>query len=87
MSSSPNKSSITPHGESTFEQIVRHLHLSPSEYASSGELKEFVRSNKDHKYVPLQLLEAWGFDVIVDTLELVKKPPKRARLGCALSEE
>jgi len=37
-----------------------------------------VRRNKDSKYVPLQLLEAWRFDVIVDTLELVKKPPKRA---------
>ncbi len=77
-SSHPNESSITPVGVSTFEQVVRRLNLSAEKYAGSRELKEWVRRNKDHKYVPLQLLEAWHFDVIVDTLELVKKPPKRA---------
>jgi len=56
MSSSPNESSITPHGESTFEHVVRHLHLSPSEYVTSAKLKEWARKNKDHKYVPSQLL-------------------------------
>lgn len=59
----PNEFGITPEGESTFEHVVRHLHLSPSEYATSRELKEWVRRNKDHKYVPLELLEAWHFDV------------------------
>jgi hypothetical protein len=57
------ESSITPHGESTFERIARRLGLSPSQYASSAELKAWVRKNKDHKYVPPRLLEAWGFDV------------------------
>jgi len=57
------ESSITPHGESAFERIARRLRLTPSEYASSRELKEWVRRNKDHKYVPSQLLEAWHFDV------------------------
>jgi hypothetical protein len=73
-----NQSNITPEGVSTFEHVARRLGLSPETYASSQELKEWVRRNKDEKYVPLQLLELWGFDVIVDTLELVKKPPKRA---------
>ena len=59
----PNESSITPHGESTFEYLVRRLHLSPSQYVNSRELKAWVRKNKDHKYVPSQLLEAWHFDV------------------------
>jgi hypothetical protein len=59
----PNEFGITPEGVSAFEHVVRHLHLSPSEYASSRELKEWVRRNKDHKYVPSRLLEAWGFDV------------------------
>ena len=57
------ESSITPEGESAFEYIVRHLRLSPEEYATSAALKEWVRENKDHKYVPSQLLEAWHFNV------------------------
>jgi hypothetical protein len=57
------ESSITPHGESTFEHVVHQLHLSPEEYASSRELKEWVRRHKDQKYVPPQLLAAWDFEV------------------------
>ena len=53
MSSQHPNGSATPHGESTFEYVVRHLNLSPEEYASSEALKEWVRRNKDHKYVPL----------------------------------
>jgi hypothetical protein len=34
-----NESSITPHGERTFEHVVRRLGLSPSQYARSRELK------------------------------------------------
>jgi hypothetical protein len=74
----PNESSITPRGASTFEHVVRRLGLLPSEYASSRELKEWVRRNKDHKYVPLQLLEAWGFDVDDELFGKTAKPPKRA---------
>jgi hypothetical protein len=39
------------------------LHLSPAEYGSSAALKEWVRKNKDQKYVPDDLLEFWGFEV------------------------
>ncbi len=63
MSSSPNESSITPQVKSTFEHVVRRLGLSPSRYARSQELKEWVRKNKDHKYVPPYLLDLWGFEV------------------------
>ena len=63
MSSSPNESTVTPHGESTFEHVARRLHLSPEEYETSTELKEWVRKNKDHKYVPQHLLDLWGFQV------------------------
>ena len=48
---------------SSFEQIVKALNISPEEYESSPELKEWVRRNKDHKYVPTGLLEAFGFHV------------------------
>ena len=78
MSSSPNKSSITLHGESTFEHVVRQLHLSPEEYATSVKLKDWVRRNKDQKYVPTYLLALWGFEVEVKLFEEIKKPPKRA---------
>ncbi len=63
MSSSPNESRITPQGESTFEHVVRRLHLSPEEYATSAELEEWVRKNKDSKYVPPYLLALWGLQV------------------------
>src|SRR6266700_6595322 len=40
---------------SSFEQVVKALNISPKEYESSLELKEWVRRNKDHKYVPTGL--------------------------------
>ena len=70
--------SITPHGESSFEHVVRRLGLSPSQYALSRELKEWVRKNKDSKYVPPQLLEAWHFDVDDELFGKTAKPAKRA---------
>ncbi len=48
---------------SSFEQVVRALNNSPEEYESSLELKERVRRNKDHKYVPTGLRQAFGFQV------------------------
>lgn len=78
MSSRQNESSITPQGASTFEHVVRQLHLSPEDYASSHALKEWVRRHKDHKYVPLQLLEVWGFGVDDELFGKTAKPPKRA---------
>ncbi len=74
----PIQSSATPHGESTFEYVARRLHLSPEEYTTSVELKEWVRRNKDYKYVPLYLLELWGLEVNLDIAAGMKKPPKRA---------
>jgi hypothetical protein len=55
--------SIAPQGESMFEHVVRRLRLAPSQYSTSAELKEWVRKNKDYKYVPSQLLEEWHFGV------------------------
>ena len=47
--------------KTSFEQVVKELRLSPQEYESSAALKEWVRANKDEKYVPSYLLKAWGF--------------------------
>ena len=47
----------------SFEQIVKELNISPGEYRKSPELKEWVRRNKDERYVPPELLKAFGFQV------------------------
>jgi hypothetical protein len=54
---------MLPNGLSTFESLVKHLNLSPEEYKDSITLKEWVCQNKDHKYVPVELLKAWGLTV------------------------
>jgi hypothetical protein len=46
---------------SSFDSLVKSLGLSPEQYESSSQLKAWVGKNKDHKYVPPDLLEAWGF--------------------------
>jgi hypothetical protein len=50
----------------SFEQIVRKLGLSPDQYLASVQLKEWVRKNKDQKYVPSDLLKAWNFEAASD---------------------
>ena len=54
-------------GPTSFEEIVRKLHLSPADYKHSIQLKEWVQKNKDQKYVPLDLLRAWDFEVKGDS--------------------
>ena len=50
---------MTP--STSFERVVKTLALSPSEYKKSAALKAWVLKNKDEKYVPSELLKAWGF--------------------------
>jgi hypothetical protein len=47
--------------QSSFEQVVQFLRLTPEEYAASPELREWVKKNKMDKYVPPNLLTAFGF--------------------------
>ena len=49
-----------PNTPSSFEQMVRRLNLSEKQYRSSIPLKEWAQKHKDSKYVPQDLLEAWG---------------------------
>jgi len=51
---------------SSFEEVVRALNLSPEEYLNSARLRDWVFRNKDQKYVPSELLEAFGFEVSAD---------------------
>ena len=44
----------------TFETVAQALGLTATEFEGSIPLREWANRNKDHKYVPLDLLEAWG---------------------------
>jgi hypothetical protein len=46
-----------------FEQVVREFKLTPDQYIRSTRLREWARRNKNSKYVPEPLLEAWGFEI------------------------
>ena len=59
--------SSPPFSESSFERVVDSLKLSPEQYQSSSELREWVLQNKDHKYVPPELLKAFGFQVNLES--------------------
>ena len=48
---------------SSFEEMVQKMGLSPAEYEKSAELKQWVLANVGQKYVPVDLLIAWGFEV------------------------
>jgi len=53
-------------GESSFEEVVRKLGLSPAQYEGSIQLKARVQKNKDQKFVPSSLVQAWDVEVIED---------------------
>jgi hypothetical protein len=46
-----------------FEQVVHTLHLRPEEYVRSTRLREWANRNRNSKYIPEPLLEAWGFEI------------------------
>jgi hypothetical protein len=58
----PEHSGVAP-SLSTFENTVKALGLTPERYMDSVELKRWVIKNKENKYVPTELLKAWGIVV------------------------
>ena len=52
---------LPPAGVSSFDAKVQALELSPAQYLTSTPLKDWVRINRKNKFVPLELLQAWGF--------------------------
>ena len=62
-STRPEATSSASFSASSFERVVDSLKLSPEQYQTSSELREWVLRNKDHKYVPPELLKAFGFQV------------------------
>lgn len=59
----PNGIAPMPKKRATsFDEIVKIMGLTPAQYANSAQLKEWVRANREQRYVPVDLLTAWGFD-------------------------
>jgi hypothetical protein len=47
----------------SFEMVVKEYKLTPDQYVRSTRLREWARRNKNSKYIPEALLEAWGFEI------------------------
>lgn len=47
----------------TFELVVKEFKLEPDQYLRSTRLREWARKNKNSKYIPEPLLQAWGFEI------------------------
>ena len=45
-----------------FEQVARGFNLQPDEYITSTQLREWASRNKNQKFIPETLLQAWGFE-------------------------
>lgn len=48
---------------SEFERVVLEFNLAPDQYVRSTRLRDWARQNKNSKYIPEPLLEAWGFEI------------------------
>ncbi len=46
-----------------FQQVASDLNLQPDGYINSTRLREWASRNKNSKYIPEPLLEAWGIEV------------------------
>jgi hypothetical protein len=49
--------------ESQFEEQVRYLRLGADELVNSVPLRYWAMKHADDRYVPEELLHAWGIDV------------------------
>jgi len=47
---------------SAFEEAVKELKLQPDQYVHSKRLREWASRNKNSKFIPESLLEAWGLE-------------------------
>ena len=55
-----------PSSPSSFEEVARKLKLVPEHYKDSLQLRDWVFRHKDEKYVPSNVLKAFGFDCADD---------------------
>ncbi len=54
---------VGPPAITEFEQVTREFKVRPDQYIRSTRLREWARRNKNSKYIPEPLLEAWGFEI------------------------
>ena len=47
----------------SFEEAVKEIKLRPDQYAHSTRLREWARRNRNSKFIPESLLQAWGFEI------------------------
>jgi len=64
----PNWGKLVPFGPvvptvTSFEEAVKELELRPDQYVHSTRLREWARRNRNSKFIPESLLQAWGFDI------------------------
>jgi hypothetical protein len=64
----PNWGKPEPNGPVTptiteFERVTREFKLRPDQYIGSIQLREWAQRNKNSRFIPEPLLEAWGFEV------------------------
>lgn len=59
----PGSSYVSVLSPTSFEGVAKTLRLSPGDFEGSILLKEWVFKNKNQRYVPPDLLQAWGFTV------------------------
>jgi len=63
----PNWGKLVPSGPvvptvSSFEEAVKELKLQPDQYVHSTRLREWAERNRNSKFIPESLLQAWGFE-------------------------
>ena len=51
---------MKPASLTAFEKVVVKLKLTPEQYTSSRTLRDWVRVNRNYRYVPEELLLAYG---------------------------
>jgi hypothetical protein len=64
----PNWGKFEPSGQviptiTEFEKATHEFSLQPDQYIKSTRLREWAQRNKNSKFIPEPLLEAWGFEV------------------------
>ena len=52
-------------GPTEFEKLVKKLHLAPEQWPRSKKLAEWCRVNRNHRYIPESLLDAFGIHMDV----------------------
>ncbi len=59
----PLRSGPVPPRATSFEEAVKKLKLHPDQYVHSTRLRAWARLNRNSKFIPESLSQAWGFEI------------------------